>query len=78
MVDPPKGTLVPRVQLTTEADEVVAKRCGYLALNFYSRYYVNSGFLLKCTDELLGRCLMIGLNICADEEASENKELHIK
>ncbi|GJZ27510.1 hypothetical protein Tco_0571763, partial [Tanacetum coccineum] len=71
--DPPKGTLVPRVQLTTEADEVVAKRCGYLALNFYSRYYVNSGM-----DELLGRCLMIGLNICADEEASENKELHIK
>ncbi|GKD34703.1 hypothetical protein Tco_1250212, partial [Tanacetum coccineum] len=27
--DPPKGTLVPRVQLATVADEVVAKRCGY-------------------------------------------------
>nr|GEZ20880.1 hypothetical protein [Tanacetum cinerariifolium] len=31
-VDPPKGTLVPRVQLAT-ADEVDAKRCGYLVLN---------------------------------------------
>nr|GEY88824.1 hypothetical protein [Tanacetum cinerariifolium] len=40
-VDQPKGTLVPRVQRTA-ADEVEAKRCWYLALNWYSRSQVNS------------------------------------
>nr|GEZ66354.1 hypothetical protein [Tanacetum cinerariifolium] len=29
-LDPPKRTLVPKVQLATVADEVVAKRCGIL------------------------------------------------
>ncbi|GJT61610.1 hypothetical protein Tco_1005143 [Tanacetum coccineum] len=29
-IDPPRETLVPRVQLTTEADEEVTKRCGLL------------------------------------------------
>ncbi|GJS51125.1 hypothetical protein Tco_0624487 [Tanacetum coccineum] len=38
-IDPSKGTLIPRVQLAA-VDEVEAKRCGYLALNFYSRILV--------------------------------------
>ncbi|GKC41828.1 hypothetical protein Tco_1059550 [Tanacetum coccineum] len=41
-VDPPKGTLVPRVQLATAVDEDVAKRCGYFVLNCSSRSQVNS------------------------------------
>ncbi|GJR89280.1 hypothetical protein Tco_0213291 [Tanacetum coccineum] len=41
-VDPPKGTLVSRVQLATVADEVVAKRRWYLALNWSSRSQENS------------------------------------
>ncbi|GJV18774.1 hypothetical protein Tco_1367794 [Tanacetum coccineum] len=50
-VDPPKGTLVPRVQLATGADEEAAKRYGYLALNWSSRPQVNSAprSLIKCS-----------------------------
>ncbi|GKC17703.1 hypothetical protein Tco_1014485, partial [Tanacetum coccineum] len=50
--DPPKGTLVPRVQLTTGADEGVAKRCGYLALNWSSRSQVRSAPRCEILDKV--------------------------
>ncbi|GJU24973.1 hypothetical protein Tco_1163594 [Tanacetum coccineum] len=52
VVDPPKRTLVPRVQLTTAADEVAGKRCGVFLRDLFSASQISFRLKRKCISNI--------------------------